>query len=176
MSVSVVLGDLTASHVDAIVNAANCSLLGGSGVDGAIHRAAGPRLLQACQALGGCETGQAKITPAFALPCRYVIHTPGPIWRGGGHNEAALLASCYRSCLSLALEYGCRSVDFPSISTGVYGFPLPQAAHIALRELVAFDRTHEGMALRMVCHTQEALRAYQVDWNMLYQETTPHEE
>ena len=176
MSVSVVLGDITASHVDAIVNAANCSLLGGSGVGGAIHRAAGPRLLQACQALGGCETGQAKITPAFALPCRYVIHTPGPIWRGGGHNEAALLASCYRSCLSLALEYGCRSVDFPSISTGVYGFPLPQAAHIALRELVAFDRTHEGMALRMVCHTQEALRAYQVDWNMFYQETKPHEE
>ena len=176
MSVSVVLGDITVSHVDAIVNAANCSLLGGSGVDGAIHRAAGPELLRACQALGGCETGQAKIPPAFALPCRYVIHTPGPIWRGGGHNEAALLASCYRSCLSLALEYGCRSMDFPSISTGVYGFPLPQAAHIALRELVAFDRTHEGMALRMVCHTQEALRAYQVDWNMFYQETKPHEE
>ena len=176
MSVSVVLGDITVSHVDAIVNAANCSLLGGSGVDGAIHRAAGPKLLQACQTLGGCETGQAKITPAFALPCRYVIHTPGPIWRGGGHNEAALLASCYRSCLSLALEYGCRSVDLPSISTGVYGFPLPQAAHIALRELVAFDRTHEGMALRMVCHTQEALHAYQVDWNMFYQETKPHEE
>ena len=176
MSVSVVLGDITVSHVDAIVNAANCSLLGGSGVDGAIHRAAGPRLLQACQALGGCETGQAKITPAVALPCRYVIHTPGPIWRGGGHNEAALLASCYRSCLSLALEYGCRSVDFPSISTGVYGFPLPQAVHIALRELVAFDRTHEGMVLRMVCHTQETLRAYQVDWNMFYQETKPHEE
>ena len=176
MSVSVVLGDIIVSHVDAIVNAANCSLLGGSGVDGAIHRAAGPELLRACQALGGCETGQAKITPAFALPCRYVIHTPGPIWRGGGHNEAALLASCYRSCLSLALEYGCRSVDFPSISTGVYGYPLPQAAHIALRELVAFDRTHEGMVLRMVCHTQEALRAYQVDWNMFYQETKPHEE
>ena len=176
MSVSVVLGDITVSHVDAIVNAANCSLLGGSGVDGAIHRAAGPELLRACQALGGCETGQAKITPAFALPCRYVIHTPGPIWRGGVHNEAALLASCYRSCLSLALEYGCRSVDFPSISTGVYGYPLPQAAHIALRELVAFDRTHEGMALRMVCHTQEALRAYQVDWNMFYQETKPHKE
>ena len=176
MSVSVVLGDITVSHVDAIVNAANCSLLGGSGVDGAIHRAAGPELLRACQALGGCETGQAKITPAFALPCRYMIHTPGPIWRGGGHNEAGLLASCYRSCLTLALEYGCRSVDFPSISTGVYGYPLPQAAHIALRELVAFDRTHEGMVLRMVCHTQEALRAYQVDWNMFYQETKPHEE
>ncbi len=176
MSVSVVLGEIPVYHVEAIVNAANCSLLGGSGVDGAIHRAAGPELLRACQALGGCETGQAKITPAFALPCRYVIHTPGPIWRGGGHNEAALLASCYSSCLSLALEYGCRSVDFPSISTGVYGYPLPQAAHIALRELVAFDRTHEGMVLRMVCHTQEALRAYQVDWNMFYQETKPHEE
>ena len=147
MSVSVVLGDITLSHADAIVNAANCSLLGGSGVDGAIHRAAG----------------------------QYVIHTPGPIWRGGGHNEAALLGSCYRTCLALAWEHGCRSVDFPSISTGVYGYPLPQAAHIALRELVAFDRTHEGMTLRMVCHTPETLHAYQVDWNMFYQETKPHE-
>ena len=148
MSVSVVLGDITLSHADAIVNAANCSLLGGSGVDGAIHRAAGPRLLEACRALNGCETG---------------------------HGEAALLTSCYRSCLALAWETGCRSVDFPSLSTGVYGYPLPQAAHIALRELVTFDREHPGMTLRMVCHTPEALRVYQVDWNMFYQETKPHE-
>ncbi len=176
MSVSVVLGDITLSRVDAIVNAANCSLLGGSGVDGAIHRAAGPELLAECRTLGGCETGQARITAAYRLPCRYVIHTPGPIWRGGGHNEAALLGSCYRACLALAWEHGCRSVDFPSISTGVYGYPLPQAAHIALRELVTFDRTHEGMTLRMVCHTQETLHAYQVDWNMFYQETKPHED
>lgn len=161
MSVSVVLGDITASHVDAIVNAANCSLLGGSGVDGAIHRAAGPKLLQACQALGGCETGQAKITPAFALPCRYVIHTPGPIWRGGGHNEAGLLASCYRSCLTLALEYGCRSVDFPSISTGVYAYPISQAARIALTTIRDFlEKDHTLKQVRMVCHTDSAAQVY----------------
>ena len=176
MSVFIVLGDITLSHADAIVNAANCSLLGGSGVDGAIHRAAGPELLAECRTLGGCETGQAKLTAAYRLPCRYVIHTPGPIWRGGGHNEAALLSSSYRSCLALAWEHGCRSVDFPSISTGVYAYPLPQAAHIALRELVAFDRTHKDMTLRMVCHTAETLHAYQVDWNMFYQETKPHKD
>lgn len=174
MSVSIILGDITLSRVDAIVNAANCSLLGGSGVDGAIHRAAGPELLAFCRTLNGCETGQAKITPAFALPCRYVIHTPGPIWRGGNHNEAALLASCYRSCLALAWENGCRSVDFPSISTGVYGYPIDRAAHIALRELVTFDREHPGMTLRMVCHDEAARLTYQRDWNMWYQETKPH--
>ena len=173
---SIVQGDITQSHADAIVNAANTSLLGGSGVDGAIHRAAGPQLLAECRTLHGCETGQAKLTAAYDLPCRYVIHTVGPIWRGGGCGEAALLASCYRNALTLAAAHGCRSVDFPSISTGVYGYPLPQAAHIALRELVAFDRTHEGMTLRMVCHTPETLHAYQVDWNMFYQETKPHED
>ena len=173
MPLSIILGDITQSRVDAIVNAAKCSLLGGSGVDGAIHRAAGPKLLAECRTLGGCETGQAKITDAYDLPCRYVIHTPGPIWRGGGEGEAALLRSCYRSCLELALEHGCKSVDFPSISTGVYGYPLPQAAHIALMALVDFWRKHPKMELRMVCHSPEALRVYQVDWNMYYQETKP---
>jgi len=173
MAVSIILGDITESKVDAIVNAANCTLLGGSGVDGAIHRAAGPKLLQECRTLGGCETGKAKITAAYDLPCRYVIHTPGPIWRGGNNGEAALLRSCYESCLELALANGCKSVDFPSISTGVYGYPIAQAAHIALMVLVDFWRKHPEMELRMVCHSPEALRVYQVDWNMYYQETKP---
>lgn len=175
MNLSIVQGDITQFHADAIVNAANTSLLGGAGVDGAIHRAAGPGLMAECKTLNGCPTGEARITGGYDLPCRYVIHTPGPIWRGGQYGEAALLTSCYRSCLALAWETGCRSVDFPSLSTGVYGYPLPQAAHIALRELVTFDREHPGMTLRMVCHTPEALRVYQVDWNMFYQETKPHE-
>ena len=175
MNLSIVQGDITQFHADAIVNAANTSLLGGAGVDGAIHRAAGPGLMAECKTLNGCPTGEAHITGGYDLPCRYVIHTPGPIWRGGQYGEAALLTSCYRSCLALAWETGCRSVDFPSLSTGVYGYPLPQAAHIALRELVTFDREHPGMTLRMVCHTPEALRVYQVDWNMFYQETKPHE-
>ena len=138
MSVSVVLGDITLSHADAIVNAANCSLLGGSGVDGAIHRAAGPRLLEACRALNGCETGQAKLTPAFDLPCRYVIHTPGPIWRGGQYGEAALLTSCYRSCLELAAEKGLESVAFCCISTGEFHFPNQLAAEIAVQTVKEF--------------------------------------
>lgn len=180
---SIVVGDITNSHAEAIVNAANTTLLGGSGVDGAIHAAAGPQLLAECRTLGGCETGQAKITAGYNLPAKYVLHTPGPIWRGGNHGEAALLASCYRSCLTLAAQRGIRSVDFPSISTGVYGYPIHQAATVALRAIMEFLSDHPlPQQVRMVCHTEAAASVYRQVWNLWYAEShdsrldVPHRE
>ena len=158
----IILGEITKQTADAIVNAANCSLLGGGGVDGAIHRAAGPELLEECRTLNGCETGKAKITKGYKLPAKYVIHTPGPIWHGGSRGEDALLESCYRSCLRLASENGCTTVDFPSISTGVYHFPLERAAQIAVNTILAYLTEHtEIERVRMVCFDERTQRAYQ---------------
>lgn len=168
---SILVGDITKSGAEAIVNAANTTLLGGSGVDGAIHRAAGPELLAECRTLGGCETGQARLTGGYRLPAKYVLHTPGPVWRGGGAGEAALLASCYRSCLLLAEAHGIETVDFPSISTGVYGYPMAQAAAVALKAIMDFLREHElPRRVRMVCHSSEAAEIYRQTYNMWYAE------
>lgn len=166
---SIIVGDITQSDAEAIVNAANTTLLGGSGVDGAIHAAAGPELLAECRTLNGCKTGQAKLTRGYRLKAKYVLHTPGPIWQGGSHGEAALLASCYRSCLSLAAEHGIRTVDFPSISTGVYGYPLSQAATVALKAIMDFLAEHDlPRQVRMVCHTEAAAQVYRQVWNLWY--------
>ena len=144
-------GDITALAVDAIVNAANASLLGGGGVDGAIHRAAGPELREYCRALGGCEAGDAKLTPGFGLEARHVIHTVGPVWHGGGHGEPARLAACYRRSLEIAAEGGFETVAFPAISTGAYGYPLEDASRIALAETARFLRGSDLPATVIFC-------------------------
>ena len=156
----VVMGDITTLDVDAIVNAANNSLLGGGGVDGAIHRAAGPELLEECRTLGGCPTGEARITRGYRLPAKWVIHTVGPIWRGGGFGEDELLASCYRSCFELAEQQGIKSIAFPSISTGAYGFPAERASRIAVREMDAFLRREKQMEVIAVCFNQKVYDCY----------------
>ena len=154
-------GDITTLAVDVIVNAANTSLLGGGGVDGAIHRAAGPELLACCRGLGGCPTGEARITPGYRLPAKWVVHTVGPVWRGGGHGEAALLASCYRASLGLALAQGARRVAFPAISCGVYGYPLDAAAHIATDTVRDYTAAHPGIEeVIFVCFGEQACSAY----------------
>ena len=157
----IVTGDITRQTVDAVVNAANQTLLGGGGVDGAIHAAAGPQLLEECRTLGGCATGEAKITKGYKLPAAWVIHTVGPVWSGGSRNEDEALASCYRSSLRLAKEYGIRKLAFPSISTGAYRFPVDLAARIAVREITAFLKANEiPDEVRIVCFDQGAYRAY----------------
>ncbi len=160
--IEIVQGDITQQQVDAIVNAANTSLLGGGGVDGAIHRAAGPQLLEETRKIGGCPTGEARVSKGYRLPAKWVIHTVGPVWRGGTAGEEHLLASCYRSSLQAAVDLGARTVAFPSISTGAYGYPLVQATEIALGETKRFleqDDTLEKVIF--VCFGDEAVKTYQ---------------
>ena len=161
MNIEVQNTDITKLAVDAIVNAANTTLLGGGGVDGAIHRAAGPELLEECRSIGGCPTSEARITRGYRLPARYVIHTVGPVWRGGKRGEPELLAACYRNSLQLALEYGISSIAFPAISCGAYGYPVEQAAEIAVGETRRFLVTARGIErVIFACFGEEVTGAY----------------
>ncbi len=167
----IVKGDITKLAVDAIVNAANTTLLGGGGVDGAIHRAAGPGLLAECRTLGGCRPGEAKITRGYDLPAKYVIHTVGPVWKGGNNREPETLASCYRKSLELAVKHGLKTVAFPAISTGVYGYPKEQACRIAVSETAAFLNAHpEIQEVTFVCFTDGDVSVYERVMGDLLQE------
>ena len=161
MAINIICANITTLKVDAIVNAANTTLLGGGGVDGAIHRAAGPELLEECRALKGCKTGQAKITRGYKLPAEYVIHTPGPIYRDGKHGEPELLASCYRNSLILATDFHCETVAFPCISAGVYGYPMEEAAFIALSTVhTYFTETKAKITVYHVCFNKKTEKLY----------------
>ncbi|MDD5729347.1 MAG: O-acetyl-ADP-ribose deacetylase [Victivallales bacterium] len=159
MIIRAVTADITTLPVDAIVNAANCSLLGGGGVDGAIHRAAGPELLEACRKFGGCKTGEARITPGFRLPAEYVIHTPGPVWHGGNHGEPELLRACYLNSLALADEAHCQTVAFPGISIGVYRYPKMEAAGIAVKAVREWEKEFPQEVI-FCCFSAEVLSVY----------------
>jgi O-acetyl-ADP-ribose deacetylase (regulator of RNase III) len=164
----IIMDDITRQEVDAIVNAANKTLLGGGGVDGAIHRAAGPELLRECITLSGCETGQAKITKGYNLPAKYVIHTVGPVWRGGNNHEEELLAQCYRSCLQLAADNNIKTIAFPSISTGIYGFPIEKASGIALNEILKFLEHQSSLEIvRIVTFSRKDFEVYKQKYDEL---------
>ena len=169
--VQIIEGDITKQEVDAIVNAANTSLLGGGGVDGAIHRAAGPGLLEETKKIGGCPTGEARASKGYRLPAKWVIHTVGPVWAGGNKNEESLLASCYRNSLKTALDLGVETIAFPSISTGAYGFPLERATEIAMKETKEFLEAHNGLArVIFVCFGEKAYNTYQGMYKRIFNE------